>query len=157
MKPTSRFLAMVTELARLLNLSVEPSEDMLGLEFETTHHTVRILPHPQDEQRFLIAVDILSAADETPASAWMMLLRLNLSAIAEHGWGIGLEESGTLVLSRAADLANTDPSALESLMVDGLDRAEALGNLWNIACGLPDTLSEDTQRTADLEMVFLKA
>jgi hypothetical protein len=157
MKASPRFLAMVTELAHLLNLSVDPSEDMLGLEFETAHHTVRVLPHPQDEHRFLIAVDVLTTADESPASAWMMLLRLNLAAIAEHGWGIGLEEGGTLVLSRAVDLASTDPSALESLMADGLDRAEALANLWNIACGLPNSSTGEAEGTTDLEMVFRKA
>jgi hypothetical protein len=157
MKPSPRFLAVVTELAHLLNLAVEPSEDMLGLEFETAHHTVRVLPHPQDAQRFLIAVDVLSTADGTPPSAWMMLLRLNLAAIAEHGWVIGLEEGGTLVLSRAVDLASTDPSTLESLMADGLDRAEALANLWNIACGLPNSLTGEAEGTTDLEMVFRKA
>jgi hypothetical protein len=148
---------MVTELAHLLNLSVEPSEDMLGLEFETAHHTVRVLPHPQDEHRFLIAVDVLTTADESPSSAWMMLLRLNLAAIAEHGWVIGLEDGGTLVLSRNVDLASTDPSALEGLMADGLERAEALANLWKVSCGLPNTSTGYAEGSTDLGMVFRKA
>ena len=148
---------MVTELAHLLSLSVEPSEDMLGLEFETAHHTVRVLPHPQDEHRFLIAVDVLTTADESPSSAWMMLLRLNLAAIAEHGWVIGLEDGGTLVLSRTVDLATTDPSALEGLMADGLERAEALANLWKLSCGLPNTSTSGAEGSTDLGIVFLKA
>ena len=157
MKPSPRFLATVTELAHLLNLAVDPSEDMLGLEFETVNHTVRVLPLPQDEQRFLIAVDVLSTAEGTPASAWMMLLRLNFAAIAGHGWVIGLEEGGTLVLSRVVDLASTDASALESLMADGLDRAEALANLWNIACGLPNSSTADAEENTGFEMIFRKA
>ena len=157
MTPSPRFVAMVTELAHLLNLSVDLSEDMLGLEFETAHHTVRVLPHPQDEHRFLIAVDVLTTADGTPSSAWMMLLRLNLAAITEHGWVIGLEDGGKLVLSRNVDLASTDPSALEGLMAEGLERAEALANLWKLSSGLPDTSTSDTEENADLGMVFLKA
>lgn len=148
---------MVTELARLLNLSFESSEDMMGLEFETARHTLRVLPHPQDEHRFLIAVDVASTMTEAPSSAWMMLLRLNLAAIAEHGWVIGLEEDGTLVLSQSIDLASTDPSALESLMADGLDRAEALSKLWDIACGLPEQAPADSEGSPDPRMVFLKA
>lgn len=150
-------MSLAADFAALLKFPFDPSEDTLGLEFETSQHTVRVLPHPLNESHFFISVDVLATKQETPPSAWKMLLQLNLASIAEHDWSIGLEESGTLVLSRAVELSTCDSSALENLIVDGLDRAEALTKLWLIACGLPDQSPNDADSSANLQMVFLKA
>ena len=157
MKHNQRFLALAADFATLLKLPFDPGEETLGLEFETARHTVRVLPHPSEESHFVISVDVFATEAGVPDSAWKMLLRMNLAAIAEHGWVIGLEEGGTLVLSRVVDLASTDASALESLMADGLDRAEALANLWNIACGLPNSSTADAEENTGFEMIFRKA
>jgi hypothetical protein len=157
MKHNQRFLALAADFAILLKLPFDPGEETLGLEFETARHTVRVLPHPSDESHFVISVDVLATEAEVPVSAWKMLLRMNLAAIAEHGWSIGLEEGGTLVLFWVVDLSRCGPSDLEHLMSDGLDRAEALSSLWSTACGLPDREPEDAERSPGLQMAFLKA
>ncbi|MFM8984054.1 MAG: hypothetical protein ACKOLA_14425 [Spartobacteria bacterium] len=157
MKPNPLFLALAADFAALLNLPFDPGEGTLGLEFRTARHTVRVLPHPLEESQFVVSVDVLATGAGVPDSAWQMLLRMNLAAIAEHGWQIGLEEGGTLVLFQVVELSRCGPSGLEKLMSDGLDRAEALASLWNTACGLPDREPEDAEGFAGLQMAFLKA
>jgi hypothetical protein len=151
--PTSQFLALAKEFAQLLQVPFEESQDLFGLEFETEQFIVRVLPHPQDDHQFLVAVDVLSIEPQASACALSMLLGLNRSTMVDHGWGVGLEEGDKLVLFRSVAFATTDASHLENLIIDGLERAGALSKMWKIASKLPDAPSE----TTDFSTVFLKA
>jgi len=90
---------------------------------------VRVLPHPANLDWLIAEVDVVEMAQTSP-SAYGALHRVNHAARLEHGWTATCGDEGLLVMHTARPVATMTAADLEALLVDGLERAEALATLW---------------------------
>lgn len=105
-----------------------------GLEFESDDGLVaRVRAHPQDEERLIIEVDVITLTEtslQARAEAMLTLHQINYAARTEHDWTILIDDESMLMLSAAFWVVRIDERALETLLADSIDRAQALRRLW---------------------------
>lgn len=127
--PSPDFEALIAALAAYTGLTDLSATGALGMVFEADPHTVRVFPHPGRANWLLTEVEVaeFSGWDKIPHT---FLNQLNHAARWEHGWMATVGEDRRLVLHTARPVAATTAAELESLMVEGIQRAEALATLW---------------------------
>lgn len=127
------FQALLAEFARGLDLPYD--HDAQALEISADTLRAHVVLHPGHEANLAIVIEVLSlGTDEdmaalTPAQL-LLLHRLNHSAWTEHDWQIVIDDDNDLSLRCHRGIAATGAQALEELLVDGLERAQALAELW---------------------------
>ena len=125
-----RFQALIQSLGQASGLSTEPED--AGLLLQAGPYQLRVMPDGSSDERLVIEVDLASAAN-APAAALALLHRINHVARFHHGWQLSLDEDERIVLHTQRQLARTDASQLQDLMVSGLERAAAVAGLWQEA------------------------
>lgn len=135
---STSFQALMHSFASLSGLA--HSGEGLGLELQAGPHTARVMPDPQHDELIVIEVDVGDATD-APAGALALLHRVNHMARYRHSWWVSLDMDDHIVLHTKRALARTDASALEVLLTDGLERAEAVSSMWQ-KCLLANTDEE---------------
>lgn len=127
--PTSQYQALIKDFATHAGLEAFQDEQAIGVDFEVNGYVCRVLPHPQQEERLSVEVDVCRFSSEQAQPSQLeasLLLRLNALSRTEHDWTLGLDEDGHLILWTWREVAATPPAELEALLVEGIDRAEAL-------------------------------
>ena len=127
-------LGLITRFAQARGMLTEPASSVRGLEFESESGLVaRVRPHPQDEGRLMIDIEILTLEDvvlQANNDAVVALHQLNYAARFEHDWMIVIDDDSVLTIGTSLDVAHLDDSALESHLAEGVERAQALHTLW---------------------------
>ncbi|MEI7783437.1 MAG: CesT family type III secretion system chaperone [Betaproteobacteria bacterium] len=124
--PSSVFETLLASFCQSVGLPADP--EALGLEFEADGHTVLVSPDPRDDQRLLAEV-LVGGFSELPEALFRLLNHLNDAARLEHDWVASVGLAGELRLHTQRSIAQTTPSDLEGLLVDGIERAQALASL----------------------------
>ena len=128
------FIALMKAFAEFAQMPGEVADDAIGISFDTDAHAVRVLPHPDRAEQLVVEVDVCAIGPSSEAAAPLALVhRLNYAARFEHAWLAAVDPDDRLVLFTTRNIAATDPGELESLIVAGLEKAEALGELWRSA------------------------
>ncbi len=115
-------------MARACNIELPEPLDPLGLELKIEGRMARIMAHT-DDSLAVVEVDVLgmhNCGDEELGTVSVALLKLNQEARFEHGWAIVLDEQDRLSITSTALMASTSAQALNELVADGLERAQAL-------------------------------
>ena len=100
-----------------------------GIEFEADGHVVLMAPHPQDPQCVYIEVGVMDLA-EPSAAVLMVLHQINHAARLEHDWVISVDEGHRLVIHTHRPLHALRGGDLQGLLVEGIERAQALQVMW---------------------------
>lgn len=124
----SSFSALLDSFATFAGVTAN-NKHAMGLEFEAGHYTVRALPHPEQPDWLIVEVDVIQTAN-SPSPAREALHRINHTARLAHGWMATLDGDGLLVMHTLRPIASVTAADLEGLLVEGIDRAEVLANLW---------------------------
>ena len=106
-------------------------EATYGLEFESEGHSVMVVQHPLHEDHLLVEVSVAVLPVDPSAVLLAMLLQINEAARFEHDWAVYLDGEQQVSLSTAAPLADLSLAEIEGLMLDGVERAQALQALLN--------------------------
>lgn len=106
------------------------TEGALGLNFEAGDHAVRVMPHPSHPDWLLAEVDVVATEASPPANAYEALHRINHAARLQHAWTASFDDDGRVVMHTAWPTTALTAANLEGLLVEGLERAEALAALW---------------------------
>jgi len=122
------FAALLADFAAFAGVA-GATDGALGLEFEAGAHVVRVLPHPADPDWLIAEVDVASGIHATP-TAYQALHRVNHAARLEHGWMATFDDEDALVMHVSRPVASVTAADLEGLLVEGLERAEALAAIW---------------------------
>ena len=121
------FRALIEEFAAEAGLVMQ--DDSLGIEFEVEGHVTLIVPDPRRSSRMLIDVSVLSLPD-VQADLLRVLHQLNHAARLEHDWVITINSADRLCLHTQCEIAACKASDLQSLLSEGIERAQALQTLW---------------------------
>ncbi len=122
-----QFRALIESFAKGKSLSVDGEAS--AIEFECDDQTVLVIEHPKLTDHLLIEVELSAAAGDGNAlapEALLLLHQLNESARFEHDWVVTISAEGTLQIHCSRLISSVDPSSLELLMAEGLDRGDAL-------------------------------
>ena len=141
---SSQFQALLTSFCQSVGLPADP--EALGLEFEADGHTALVSPDPRDDQRLLAEV-LVGGFSELPEALAGLLHQLNDAARLEHDWVASIGLAGELRLHTQRPIAQTNPSDLEGLLADGIERAQALAHLAH-------ALPEHTHAPAPAPLAF---
>lgn len=150
------FAALVQAFAAFTGLPGQLDEHAFGVEFDAGPHAARVLPHPLDDGWLQVEVEVCSAA-QASARPLAMLHGLNSAARFEHRWLICIDADDTLLIHTGRALASTDAGALEGLIVDGLERAQALAALWQSALDGDAASASPAASEADLRFAGIRA
>ena len=128
---SSRFQALLQAFTESTGLPSDDADQALGIEFAAGDFVARVLQHPQHDELVQIEVEVRQLdVDSAAASSLLLLHRLNNTARFEHNWLIAIDDDDSLVIATSQPISNTDAAALQALIADGIDRAEALDGLW---------------------------
>ena len=131
-----QFQSLLRDFAQAQGL--QAAEDAWGLEFEADGSTVLVMTHPRQDDHFMVEVqvsDLSERAEPLSAATLMMLHQINDAARLEHGWFITISPEQSLLIQHSQPVAQTDANQLESLLAEGIDRAEALRGLIDLPAG----------------------
>jgi hypothetical protein len=155
-------LALIIQFAQARGMPAEQVGSVRGLEFESESGLVaRASPHPQDEGRLMIDIEILTLEDavlQARNDAVLALHQLNYAARFEHDWMIVIDDGSVLTIGTSLDVAYLDDSALESHLAEGVERAQALRTLWQELVSSAGN-ADDTEpaQTASLTAPMIRA
>ena len=122
------FQRWVADMAHACGIELPAPLDPLGLELHVEGRVARIMAHT-DDSLAVVEVDVLGlydCGDEELGTVSVALLKLNQEARFEHGWAIVLDEQDRLSITSTVVMASTAAQALNELVADGLERAQAL-------------------------------
>lgn len=133
-------------------------EASYGLEFESEGHTVMVVQHPLHEDRLLVEVTVAVLPANPSADLLAMLLQINEAARFEHDWAIYLDGEQQVSLSTTASVAGLSVAEMEALMLDGVERAQALQALLNDVANAVEAADSGAQGSlgAGLDSMMLR-
>ena len=108
--------------------------DRAAAEVELDGRTLVIQPaHSADEDNSAQALEITVAVmhldlpdPEDEAEALLTLHRLNALSLGVHGWRLGVDEDGLVLLRQRLVAERLNSEGLQALMADGVDRAASV-------------------------------
>lgn len=121
---TQAFQTFLQDFAQSKGLS--SGDHSIGLEFECEGHSVTLIQHPQQDHRLIADVSVTILSANPPAQQLALLLQINEAARFEHDWTIVLDGNQQVSLSTSANFSAMSVAALETLMLDGVERAQLL-------------------------------
>ena len=123
----AQFRALIQDFCTEAGLAM--SNDTLGIEFEVEGHVTLIVPDPRNATRMLIDVSVLTLP-QARADLLLTLHQLNHAARLEHDWVITIDVADRLCLHSQREIATCHAADLQSLLSEGIERAQALQGLW---------------------------
>jgi len=144
---SSAYQQLIGRFALGRGMPAESVETTVGLEFESDNRLRRVRPHPQDDERLMLEVDVITLNDEATTKqvgALLMLHQLNYAARTEHDWSIVIDDDLMLMLSAAFWIPRTDEGRLEAHITEGIERAQALRTMWEDLQSQGDDRARDT-------------
>ena len=117
-------------------------EGDLGIEFSVEPHTVLIISDPRDPERLLVEVNVRLIEGRPPALL-AALHQLNDAARLEHDWVITLDVTNLLRIHTQRSIAHCKVSDLQTLLAEGIDRAQALHALCESLPAGAESLTTD--------------
>ena len=136
-----QFRSLLSAFCQSVGLSTD--EQALGVEFEAVGHTVMVATDPRTDERLLVEV-LIGRSSALPEGLAMLLHQVNDAARLEHDWVATVGAADELRLHTQRAIAQTTPGELESLLAEGVDRAQALASLID---ALPEEASGASERT----------
>jgi len=124
--PVDRFRALLTAFCSAHQIPIVGQT--LGVEFEADSYRVLIASDPRDTERILVDV-VVAALDEPSLDFLMALHQLNHHARIEHDWVASVDLSDRLCLHTQRSLATLRVEEVDSILAEGINRAEALETL----------------------------
>lgn len=142
---SNRFQTLVGEFSQAMQLPYDRDAEVLLIVAGDLQAFVR--PHPLDADRIAVIVELASLGTDDAASriaspSLLLLHRLNHRAWTEHGWQILIDDQNTLGIRACRDLESVTAAGLEDWIVEGLERAQVLADLWRDAIGQEPRPSE---------------
>ena len=120
----SAFQVLLKEFSVSKGITAEGSS--YGLEFECEGHTVMVIQHPSDDAYLMLDVSVIALDPEPPAAQLAMMLQMNEAARFEHGWSAVMDSDMQVSVAASEPLQGLTIARLESLMLEGVERAQAL-------------------------------
>lgn len=142
-----QFGALLKDFCSDLGLPV--NEGDLGIEFSVEPHTVLIISDPRDPGRVLVEVNVRLVEGRPPALLAAMH-QLNDAARMEHDWVITLDVTNLLRIHTQRPIARCKVSDLQTLLAEGIDRAQALHALCESLPADGESLTTDLSERPDL-------
>ena len=122
------FETLLAEFAASKGLPVEPGA--YALEFQSEEQQVIVMPHPKLQDHLMVEVGVAELGqDGLGEELASLLLQINEAARFEHAWSIFMDTRGAVTLGTCHPMGGLGLADVESLIVDGLDRARALLSL----------------------------
>lgn len=128
-------------------LEVKVDDTSLGIEFQTEDVTIGIYPLP-DEDRLMFHAEIADLSEVELLAQPELLFALhqfNATNLPLTGFTVVIDES-QLVLVRDFHLTIVDPKHSEEMIVDAINQALVIRNLWT---SLIESTSGDTEQTSE--------
>jgi hypothetical protein len=135
-RSATRFQALVADFSQSIQIPHETDADLLSIVVGEMQALVR--PHPLNSDHIAVVIEALPLEAEgelssLPADKLLLLHRLNNAAWTEHEWQILVDDNNWLGLRAIRDIGAVSAKILEEWIVDGLERARALVELWRDA------------------------
>jgi hypothetical protein len=122
------FEILLAEFTAAKGLQAEPGA--YALEFVSDDHQVVVMPHPAHPERLLVEVTVAELGqDGLGVELAPLILQINEVARFEHDWAIYMDPQMQVSLGTSQPMTGLGLADVESLIVDGLDRARALLSL----------------------------
>jgi hypothetical protein len=138
-----QFGALLRDFCSGLGLPMDEGD--LGIEFSVEPHTVLIISDPRDPERLLVEVNVRLLEGRPPALL-AALHQLNDAARLEHDWVITLDVTNLLRIHTQRSIAYCKASDLQTLLAEGIERAQALQALCE---GLPTDADSSTNALSE--------
>jgi hypothetical protein len=124
MNTPTAFQKLLGEFAELLGASTD--QVTTALEFESEERTVKVLPHPANEQDFIIEVEVGTLEEPLHGAASMAFMDLPGSSVGSDAWHLLLLDGERMILKKTIPVQGTTAHDLEAVMSEALDKAEEL-------------------------------
>ena len=122
------FDIFLSEFAAAKGLKPEPGT--YALQFESDDHQVVVMPHPIHPERLMVEVSVAELGqDGLAVDLSPLLLQINEVARFEHDWSIYMDTEMQVSIGTSHPFSSSSMMAVESLIVEGVDRARALVSL----------------------------
>jgi len=131
---TEQFVSLLQDFIRHTGLPAQASA--VGVTWSCETFTVCVLPHPRREEQLIVDAEVGPMDPEVPNREALLLLlhQVNDAARFEHDWFITIDGESKLRVQCTREVGRTTAVDLEALLVECVDRAEALDALitaWN--------------------------
>ena len=124
MSEASPFQKLLGEFAELLGASTD--QVTTALEFESEERTVKVLPHPANEQDFIIEVEVGMLEEPLSGAPSMAFMDLPGSSIGSDAWHLLLLDGERMILKKTIPVHGTTAHDLEAVMSEALDKVEEI-------------------------------
>jgi len=146
-----QFGALLRDFCSGLGLPMDEGD--LGIEFSVEPHTVLIISDPRDPERMLVEVYVRLVEGRPPALL-AALHQLNDAARLEHDWVITLDVTNLLRIHTQRSIAHCKVSDLQTLLAEGIDRAQALHALCESLPPDADSITTALSERLDLSRMI---
>jgi hypothetical protein len=121
-----QFEALLSAFVQSVGLQGTP--DAFGIEFQSGDHSVVVLPHPTREDALVVEVSVaeLDPSGSDLSALLKMLHVINEASRFEHGWTITVTPEDGVLIYLVREISDTSTGDLETLLAEGIDRADAL-------------------------------
>lgn len=124
--PPPEFVALVQGFLANAGHFMDPERLLGAVEVTVGESTIWLRSHPAYPAALLLELEACETSDLQESSpVWHLLHQMNAVAGVSGGWWIVAEE-GSLVIARNEPISSTTPESLGTLILEGLERADAL-------------------------------
>jgi len=124
MNTPTAFQKLLGEFAELLGASTD--QVTTALEFESEERTVKVLPHPANEQDFIIEVEVGMLEEPLSGAPSMAFMDLPGSSVSSDAWHLLLLDGERMILKKTIPVHGTTAHDLEAVMSEALDKVEEI-------------------------------
>lgn len=133
MDSASLYQTLLRDIAAANGLNPDGLTASGVIEFETDGGILAtVVPHPNEADSLIVEILVGNIDLTTMSRAADVLLALhqvNDRARREHRWVISIDDQVGLLIGTVVDIQGLDLAALQALLADGLERAQALQTL----------------------------
>ncbi len=131
---SERFLQLMADVAQVCGWTGPKADELFGLEFESGELLTSVLPHPRDASKLIVEVSLATVElSAVGVDALLLLHQINDRARREHDWVIGIDDNLVLAITCVRATDTLDAAALQNLMTEGIECAQALKQVWQAA------------------------
>ncbi len=131
---SERFLQLMADVAQACGWTDPKADELFGLEFESDELLTTVLPHPRDGSKLIVEVSLATVElSAVSVDALLLLHQINDRARREHDWVIGIDDNLVLAITCVRATDTLDAAALQNLMTEGIECAQALKQVWQAA------------------------
>ncbi len=131
---SERFLQLMADVAQACGWTDPKADELFGLEFESDELLTTVLPHPRDGSKLIVEVSLATVElSAVSVDALLLLHQINDRARREHDWVIGIDDNLVLAITCVRATDTLDAAALQNLMTEGIECAQARKQVWQAA------------------------